>query len=115
MASSSSSIPQIKADIENTKGQISSTIEELEDIIHEVKDWQGLVRRNPWISVAISFGAGIILSGATAPLVRYGQGYVKNSIKATLIGLVMHKVQDKIGQSRNQSSTVGSTYSLNQY
>jgi hypothetical protein len=51
---------EVRADIENTRARMSGAIAELErkvDVSQKVKD-------NPWLSVGLAFGAGVVLSAS---------------------------------------------------
>ena len=52
----------VRRDIELTRNRISDTLEQLE---HKLNVTQ-LVRDNPWPSLALAVGAGVILSGSRA-------------------------------------------------
>jgi len=52
----------VRRDIELTRNRISDTLEQLE---HKLNITQ-LVRENPWPSLAIAVGAGVLLSGSRA-------------------------------------------------
>jgi hypothetical protein len=52
----------VRRDIELTRNRISDTLEQLE---HKLNVTQ-LVRDNPWPSLALAFGAGVLLSGSRA-------------------------------------------------
>jgi hypothetical protein len=52
----------VRRDIEMTRNRISDTLEQLE---HKLNVAQ-LVRDNPWPSLALAFGAGVVLSGSRA-------------------------------------------------
>ena len=51
---------EVRTDIENTRARMSGAIAELErkvDVSQKVKD-------NPWLSVGLAFGAGVVLSAS---------------------------------------------------
>ncbi|MBW8770185.1 MAG: DUF3618 domain-containing protein [Gemmatimonadetes bacterium] len=52
----------VRRDIELTRNRISDTLEQLE---HKLNITQ-MVRDNPWPSLALAFGAGVLLSGSRA-------------------------------------------------
>jgi hypothetical protein len=52
----------VRRDIELTRNRISDTLEQLE---HKLNISQ-VVRDNPWPSLALAFGAGVLLSGSRA-------------------------------------------------
>ena len=52
----------VRRDIEMTRSRISDTLEQLE---HKLNVAQ-IVRDNPWPSLALAFGAGVLLSGSRA-------------------------------------------------
>ena len=51
---------EVRADIESTRARMSGAIKELErkvDVSQKVKD-------NPWLSIGLAFGAGVVLSAS---------------------------------------------------
>ena len=84
----------VRRDIEMTRSRISDTLEQLE---HKLNVTQ-LVRDNPWPSLALAFGAGVLLSGsradvkAAAATVTATKG-ASGRIGTVLDDLVSHVVQ----------------------
>ena len=52
----------VRGDIEMTRSRISDTLEQLENKLNVAQ----IVRDNPWPSLALAFGAGVLLSGSRA-------------------------------------------------
>ena len=54
----------VRRDIELTRERMSSTMAELEQKLNVAQ----VVRENPWPSLALAFGAGVLLSGSGADI-----------------------------------------------
>lgn len=61
---------ELRAEIETKGEEISRIAHKIESRIEHYTDWRGLVQERPLVAVGIALGAGLLLSGATAPMFR---------------------------------------------
>lgn len=55
------SADEIRTDIAARRESISRTVDRIGEKFHETLDWRGYVTRNPYASIGIAVGAGIIV------------------------------------------------------
>ncbi len=89
-------IPQIRSDIETTKEHLSQTMNEIEDRIHELKDWKATVREYPIPSVAVSFGLGLLITARKELLMKLVRANTKRMVTAALSAVVMKQIDKAI-------------------
>ncbi|HTI63924.1 MAG TPA: DUF3618 domain-containing protein [Gemmatimonadaceae bacterium] len=94
----------VRRDIELTRERMSSTLAELEQKLNVAQ----IVRDHPWPSIALAFGAGVLLSGsgadvktaaATATATKGASGKVASAlddIVATMMRGVHQALDDRI-------------------
>jgi hypothetical protein len=94
----------VRRDIELTRERMSSTLAELE---HKLNVMQ-VVRDNPWPSLALAVGAGVLLSGSSADVKAAAAtvtatkgassrlGSALDDVVATLMTGVHHAIDDRI-------------------
>lgn len=59
-AGSERSADEIRNDIAARRESIARTVDKLGERIHETLDWKGYIGRNPYLSIGIAVGAGVI-------------------------------------------------------
>lgn len=52
---------EIRANIERARRQISDGLTDIQTEVQEHLDWRGWVEDNPWKTVGIAFGVGVVL------------------------------------------------------
>lgn len=57
-ASGDAEIDRLRAEIEDTRLRIRSSLEHLQEEVDEKLDWQGYVREHPWQVVGVAFAVG---------------------------------------------------------
>ena len=53
---------QIEQEIEQTRAQLGSNLEELENKVKDIADWRRQFRRNPFTMMGVAFGGGLLLA-----------------------------------------------------
>ncbi len=94
------SIPQIRTDIEQTKGNINSTVNELGERLQEMKDWKTIVQRYPLPSLAASVVAGLVFSGAISPFSKNIKRSIGQTLTATASAFLMQQLKERISGER---------------
>jgi hypothetical protein len=103
---------QIEAHIQQTRGDLTSNFQELEDRMKSVVDWKQHYQKNPTPLLVASFGGGMVLammfgrgntnkySSAPQPGVRRGNTGVDawDNIKNALIGVAVTRFTDFLGE-----------------
>jgi hypothetical protein len=113
---------QIEAHIQDTRADLGSNLQELEQKVKSVTDWRQHFRSNPMTMVGVAFGGGILLAtmmggrrqrggGRTystpgaGSLSHAGSDHQKNkaletfdSIKGALIGVAATRFKDFVGE-----------------
>ena len=85
----------VRRDIELTRNRISDTLEQLE---HKLNITQ-LVRDNPWPSLALAFGAGVLLSGSRADVKAAAATVTATKGASGRIGSVLDDLVSQVVQS----------------
>ena len=113
---------QIEAHIEDTRADLGSNLQELEQKVKSVTDWKQHFRTNPMTMVGVAFGGGILLatmlggrknrrgergfsSPATGSEPHAGSDHQKHkaletwdNIKGALIGVAATRFKDFVGE-----------------
>jgi hypothetical protein len=81
---------QITREIEETRGDLGSNLQELETKVKDATDWRRQFQKSPLTMIGIAFGGGILLSralgGSSNPSRRYrsrDDGHEKSSHRET--------------------------------
>jgi hypothetical protein len=94
---------ELRAEIETKGEEISRIAHKIESRIEHYIDWRGLVQERPLAAVGIALGAGLLLSGATAPLFRIAAKQagtiVKGGATAFLMSFVKARAQTLASQA----------------
>jgi hypothetical protein len=61
---------ELRAKLDRQGEEISRLTHRIEDKLETYKDWPGLVRQYPLQSLGIAAAAGLMLSGASTPILR---------------------------------------------
>ena len=85
----------VRRDIEMTRSRISDTLEQLE---HKLNVTQ-LVRDNPWPSLALAFGAGVLLSGSRADVKAAAATVTATKGASGRIGTVLDDLVSQVVQT----------------
>jgi hypothetical protein len=85
----------VRRDIELTRNRISDTLEQLE---HKLNITQ-LVRDNPWPSLALAFGAGVVLSGSRADVKAAAATVTATKGASGRIGTVLDDLVSQVVQT----------------
>jgi len=85
----------VRRDIELTRNRISDTLEQLE---HKLNVTQ-LVRDNPWPSLALAFGAGVLLSGSRADVKAAAATVTATKGASGRIGTVLDDLVSQVVQT----------------
>jgi Protein of unknown function (DUF3618) len=85
----------VRRDIELTRNRISDTLEELE---HKLNVTQ-LVKDNPWPSLALAVGAGVLLSGSRADVKAAAATVTATKGASGRIGTVLDELVAQVVQS----------------
>lgn len=85
----------VRRDIELTRNRISDTLEQLE---HKLNVTQ-LVRDNPWPSLALAVGAGVLLSGSRADVKAAAATVTATKGASSRIGTVLDDLVAQVVQS----------------
>ena len=85
----------VRRDIELTRNRISDTLEQLE---HKLNITQ-LVRDNPWPSLAIAVGAGVLLSGSRADVKAAAATVTATKGASGRIGTVLDDLVSQVVQT----------------
>jgi len=111
---------QIEAHIEDTRADLGSNLQELEQKVKSVTDWRQHFRSNPMTMVGVAFGGGVLLAtmmggrkhrrgerSFSTPMSgsHAGSEHQKNkaletfdSIKGALIGVAATRFKDFVGE-----------------
>lgn len=88
---------ELRAQLDVKGAEIGLITEEIEARLQEAKDWRLSIERAPIRTVAMAMGAGLLVSGVGAPLVRMlvrQTGFaVKASLTAYLTAILTSKLQ----------------------
>jgi hypothetical protein len=85
----------VRRDIELTRNRISDTLEQLE---HKLNITQ-VVRDNPWPSLALAFGAGVVLSGSRADVKAAAATVTATKGASGRIGTVLDDLVSQVVQT----------------
>ena len=61
---------QIEQEIEQTRAQLGSNLEELEHKVKNMTDWRWQFQQNPGLMLGLAFVAGILLANLIPPRAR---------------------------------------------
>ena len=85
----------VRRDIELTRNRISDTLEQLE---HKLNITQ-IVRDNPWPSLALAVGAGVLLSGSRADVKAAAATVTATKGASSRIGTVLDDLVSQVVQT----------------
>jgi hypothetical protein len=85
----------VRRDIELTRNRISDTLEQLENKLNVTQ----LVRDNPWPSLALAVGAGVLLSGSRADVKAAAATVTATRGASGRIGTVLDDLVAQVVQS----------------
>ena len=103
---------QIEAHIQQTRGDLTSNLRELEDRVKSVADWRQQFQKHPMPMLAASFGGGLVLAmmigkrtnksgvepGTQVRRVKHPGLDAWDNIKGALIGIAATRVTDFLGE-----------------
>jgi hypothetical protein len=85
----------VRRDIELTRNRISSTLEQLEQKLNVAQ----IVKDNPWPSLALAVGAGVLLSGSRADVKAAAATVTATRGASGRIGTVLDELVAQVVQS----------------
>ena len=85
----------VRRDIELTRNRISDTLEQLEQKLNITQ----MVRDNPWPSIALAFGAGVLLSGSRADVKAAAATVTATKGASSRLGTVLDDLVSQVVQT----------------
>lgn len=88
---------QLHQDIEAKKHELSKIAHQIGDRVDDMTDWRNQVQKHPMQSIGIAVGMGVILSGATRPLLRMASHQVAPIVRGSLVAMLLGYLQNAMG------------------
>ena len=103
-------IPDLKSQIRAKNDEISNLANRIGDRIEENVDWRGAIRKQPFMAFGLCIGAGLLFSGALAPVVRLlgkeamglGKAAVMTAVSAKIAQMVAEKEASDVAEREIQ-------------
>jgi len=89
---------QIKDDIEHTREDINSTVNEISDIIHKRIDIKQKVRENPYAALGIAATTGFVIATFPGPFSRILIRFALRAATTAALGYISSKGLDYVSE-----------------